>query len=173
MNPKVFLLLNLALAFYNVGTIWAHEMDIFRSWKLLDPSNFHAVQRLHWRKLPYWVLTPVGLSLLGSIVLIWYHPGNSPLWGVAGTVLCQALSIVLTAGYWGRWQARLGRDPAGPDSRYLAKILNMHWARFLLVNANCWSCFCGRSRFSRADFDQVAALTPMVIASDSEAIWGR
>jgi hypothetical protein len=68
LNPKVFLLLNLALAFYNVGTIWAHEMDIFRSWKLLDPSNFHAVQRVHWRKLPYWVCAvtrrrfPVGAS---------------------------------------------------------------------------------------------------------------
>ena len=79
LDPKVFLLLNLALAFYNVGTIWAHEIDIFRSWKLLDPRNFHAVQRVHWRKLPYWVVTPVSLSLLGSIVLVWYHPSNSPL----------------------------------------------------------------------------------------------
>ena len=136
MDRKVFLLLNLALAFYNVGTIWANEIDIFRSWKLLDPSNFHAVQRVHWRKLPYWVLTPVGLSLLGSIVLVWYHPGNSPLWGVAGAVWCQALSIVLTAVYWGRWQARLAQDPSGSDSLYLTKILNTHWVRTLLVNAN-------------------------------------
>ncbi len=136
LGPKVFLLLNLALAFYNAGTIWAHEIDIFRSWKLLDPRNFHAVQRVHWRKLRYWVLTPVGLSLLGSIILIWYHPGNSPLWGIGGVVLCQALSIVLTASYWGRWQARLAQDPSGPDSHYLAKILNTHWVRTLLVNAN-------------------------------------
>ena len=26
MNPKTFLVLNLALAFYNVGTIWTHEV---------------------------------------------------------------------------------------------------------------------------------------------------
>ncbi len=136
MGPKVFLLLNLALAFYNAGTVWAHEIDIFRSWKQLDPRNFQAVQRVHWRKLPYWVLAPVGLSLLGSIVLIRYHPGNSPRWAVAGVVLCQALSIVLTASYWGRWQARLAQDPAGPDSPYLAKILNTHWVRTFLVNAN-------------------------------------
>ncbi len=136
LDPKVFLLFNLALAFYNVGTIWAHEVDIFRSWKLLDPSSLHTVQRVHWRKLPYWVLTPVGLSLLGSIALIWYHPRNSPLSCVAGAVLCQALSILLTAAYWGRWQARLARDASGPDSPYLAKILNTHWVRTLLVNAN-------------------------------------
>ena len=136
LDRKVFLLLNLALAFYNAGAIWAHEIDIFRSWKLLDPRNFHAVQRVHWRKLPYWVLTPVGLSLLGSIVLVWYHPSNSPLWGVGGVVLCQALSIVLTAVYWGRWQARLAQDPSGSDSLYLTKILNTHWVRTLLVNAN-------------------------------------
>jgi hypothetical protein len=136
LDAKVFLLLNLAIAFYNAGTIWAHEIDIFRSWKLLDPRTFHAVQRVHWRKLRYWVLTPVGFSLLGSIVLIWYRPSASPLWGIAGAVLCQGLSIVLTAGYWGRWQARLAEDPAGPDSPYLAKILNTHWVRTLLVSSN-------------------------------------
>jgi hypothetical protein len=53
-------------------------------------------------KLPYWVLTPVGLSLFGSLVLIWYHPGNSPLWNIGGVVLRPTLSIVLTASYWGR-----------------------------------------------------------------------
>jgi hypothetical protein len=53
MNPAVFLLWNLALAFYNVGTIWAHEVDIFRSWTLVAPGTFHRVQAAHWRKLPY------------------------------------------------------------------------------------------------------------------------
>ncbi len=33
-------------------------------------------------------LRPWASHCLG-IVLIWYHPGNSPLWGVAGAVLCQ------------------------------------------------------------------------------------
>jgi hypothetical protein len=52
MNNATFLCLlaNLALAFYNVGTIWAHEVDIFRSWKLIDPKDFPAVQRAHWKK---------------------------------------------------------------------------------------------------------------------------
>jgi hypothetical protein len=134
MSSTVFLLLNLALGFYNVGTIWAHEVDIFRSWKLLDSHDFHNVQHAHWRKLPYWVFTPVGLAFAGSIVLIWYHPDNSPLWGLWGVPLCQTLAIFLTAVFWGRWQAKLARDQQGPRSIYLAKILKTHWVRTCLVN---------------------------------------
>jgi hypothetical protein len=47
VDPGTFLLLNLALAFYNVGTIWAHEIDIFRSWKLVNESDFHSIQSVH------------------------------------------------------------------------------------------------------------------------------
>ena len=39
MTSAAFLLLNLVLAFYNVGTIWAHKVDIFRTWKLIDTKE--------------------------------------------------------------------------------------------------------------------------------------
>ncbi|MGB7957741.1 MAG: hypothetical protein WCF77_02770 [Minisyncoccia bacterium] len=134
MNPFVFLILNLALGFYNVGTIWAMEVDIFRSWKLVG-DDFNAVQTVHWKKLPYWIFTPVGLALIGSIALIWYHPVNSPAWAMWGVFLSQALSLVLTAIFWGQWQAKLSKDPLGAKSPYLAKILRTHWLRTLLINA--------------------------------------
>lgn len=136
MSPKTLLLLNLALGFYNVGTIWAHEVDIFRSWKLVSASRFHAVQRAHWHKIPYWVLTPVGLGICGAFALLWYHPAGSPLWGIGGVFFCQLLSLLLTAIFWGRWQARLANDRLGPDSPYLRRILKTHWVRTLLINAS-------------------------------------
>jgi len=135
MKPATFLVLNLALAFYNVGTIWAHEVDIFRTWKLVDANSFHRVQPVHWRKLPYWVLMPVGLALVGSIILIWYRPANSPEWAVWGALGCQIASLALTAAFWGKWQAKLSNDPLGPASPYLFKILSTHWVRTLLINA--------------------------------------
>ena len=88
MTAYTFLLLNLALGFYNVGTIWAMEIDIFRTWKLVDPKDFHKIQKVHFKKLPYWIFTPVGLALIGSIILIWYHPLGSPAWAIWGTILC-------------------------------------------------------------------------------------
>jgi hypothetical protein len=135
MNSRTFLLLNLALAFYNVGTIWAHEVDIFRSWKLVDPEAFPRIQAAHWRKIPYWIFLPVGLALAGSIALIWYHPDHSPVWAIWCAPACLVASCILTGPLWGRWQAKLSKDPLGSASPNLDKILSTHWIRTLLINA--------------------------------------
>lgn len=135
MDAKGFLLFNLALAFYLVGAIWAHEVDIFRTWKYIDVKDFPTVQSVHWHKLPYWIFSPLVLALAGSIALIWYHPDASPSWAIWGNLGCQLASHLLTAIFWGRWQGMLSKDPRGPASPYLAKILSTHWIRTLLITA--------------------------------------
>ncbi len=131
---NLFFLANLALSFYLVGAIWAIEVDIFRSWQLVDASAFATVQKVHWQKLAYWVFAPLALALAGSIILVWYHPAGSPAWGISGNLACQVISHLLTAILWGPCQAKLSRDPAGPQSIYLAKILRTHWIRTTLIN---------------------------------------
>ena len=135
MSPRGFLLLNMALAFYNVGIIWAHEVDIFRSWRLVEASTFHAIQSVHWRKLPYWVLAPAALALAGSVALVWYRPTESPAWAVWCALGCQLAAHALTAVLWGRWQAKLSKDPLGSKSVHLTKITSTHWIRTSLVTA--------------------------------------
>lgn len=134
MSAYTFLLLNLALSFYNVGTIWAMEVDIFRSWRLVDQKDFHTVQQVHFKKLPYWIFTPVGVAFIGSVVLLFYHPAESPLWAIWGTLIFQLLSHILTARMWGPWQGKLSKDPLGSKSPYLKKILKTHWMRTALIN---------------------------------------
>lgn len=133
MTREIFLLLNLALAFYNTGTIWAHEIDIFRTWKLVDPHAFHRIQQVHWRKIPYWVFVPVGLSFAGSVALFWYHPLKIATGEIILAFGTQFLSHVLTGIFWGPWQAKLSQDPAGSKSIYLHKILKSHWVRTSLI----------------------------------------
>jgi hypothetical protein len=135
VGKGLFLLINLALAFYNVGTIWSHEVDIFRSWKLLDPKTFSAVQDVHWKKLPFWVFIPVGLALIGSIALFWYHPDKTPVWEIWLAFGIQFLSHSLTATFWGRWQAKISKEKLGGESPYLGLILKTHWIRTALINA--------------------------------------
>ncbi len=135
MTKQVFLLLNLALAFYNVGTIWAMEVDIFRSWRYLEPKTFNLVQTIHWKKLPYWIFFPVLLAFIGAIILFWYHPDNIPIWEIWTVFLIQLISHILTAIFWGQWQAKLSKDELGGASPYLDKILRTHWIRTALINA--------------------------------------
>jgi hypothetical protein len=135
MSSTVLFLLIFALGWYNVGTVWAHEVDIFRTWRLVPASAFHEVQSAHWHKLIYWVLLPVGLTLAGSLALIWYHPPFIPRWAVIGNAGCQLLSVILTTVLWAPWQVALSRDPAGPASRYLERILGTHWLRVLVITA--------------------------------------
>ena len=127
MVTMTLFLLVFVLAWYNVGTIWAHEVDIFRTWRLVPLAAFHRVQSVHWHKLPYWVFLPVGLTIAGSVLLAWRHPDLIPGWAVLANAGCQLLSAILTAVFWGLWQAALGRDPAGPASPYLTRILRTHW----------------------------------------------
>ncbi len=134
MSTTSFLLINLAISFYNVGTIWANEVDVFRSWKLISPNDFLRVQKVHWKKLLYWVIIPWSLEIIGSTLLIWYHPAGSPTWAIYGATLCLWLSLILTLFMWGPWQGKLSRDPLGSESPYLAKILRTHWIRVILVN---------------------------------------
>ena len=151
MSAQTLLVMVFALAWYDVGTIWAHEVDIFRTWRLVPASAFHVVQSTHWRKLPYWIFLPVGLTLIGSILLLWYHPSTVPWAALAGNAACQLASALLTAVLWGPWQAALSRDPAGPDSRYLARILGTHWLRTLLITtgALCLLAALGSGLYSR------------------------
>ena len=133
-STTTFLLANMALAFYNTGTIWAMEVDIFRSWRLLDKTSFAAVRRSHWKKLPYWVFIPVGLAFIGAIILIWYHPAGSPSWAIWVNLFSQLSSHLLTAAFWGPWQAKLSKDPLSAKSPILQKILRTHWIRTMLIN---------------------------------------
>ncbi|HVA12475.1 MAG TPA: hypothetical protein VNF99_04450 [Stellaceae bacterium] len=137
IDPAKSLLLGcLALSFYLVGAIWAHEVDIFRSWRLVGAAEFRALQNAHWRKLAYWIFSPLALALAGSVALIWLHPQDSPRWTILANLGLQLLSLALTAVFWGRWQARLSQDSAGPRGIYLAQILRTHWIRTAIISAD-------------------------------------
>jgi len=105
-TSTIFLLANVALAFYNTGTIWAIEVDIFRSWQMLDKISFAVVRRAHWKKLPYWIFIPVELAFIGAIILIGYHPAGSPSWAIWVNLFSQLCSHLLTAAFRGPWRIR-------------------------------------------------------------------
>ena len=84
---------------------------------MIDPDDFPKVQTAHWKKLPYWIFTPVGLILCGGVALVWYHPDGSPAWAIWANLICQVLAIVLTAVLLGSVASQVVQGPAWlPDS---------------------------------------------------------
>lgn len=70
-GPKAFLLVNVALSFYLVGAIWAIEVDIFRSWRLVDPKDCLTVQTVHWAYLAKILRTPgIRPALINAYALV-------------------------------------------------------------------------------------------------------
>jgi hypothetical protein len=133
MSKELFLLLNTALAFYAVGLIWTQDVNVFRPWKLLNYDDFMKVRRAYWKTTPYLVFIPVGLSLIGAITLIWYHPEKVSTNLVYIAVSTHLLIDITTALSWGQWQARIARGKAGPDSLLLDKLVRTHWIRAIMV----------------------------------------
>jgi len=46
-----------------------------------------------------------------------------PVWAISGALVCQLLAFVLAALLWGRWQAKMAKDPLGSQRPYLGMIL--------------------------------------------------
>jgi len=137
VSSIILLLSTVALSFYGVGVIWAMELDVFRTWALLnDVEELNRVRGAHWKKLPYFVFVPIGLLLILNIALFWYHPATTPLFLVGLALGIHLLSDVLTAFMWGRWQGQLTFEHHGPDSPLLARLIKTHWIRTLLVTSN-------------------------------------
>ncbi len=137
MSSIILLLSTVALSFYGVGVIWVMELDVFRTWALLnDIEELNRVRGAHWKKLPYFVFAPIGLLLILNILLLWYHPATTPSSLIWLALCLHLLSDVLTAFMSGRWQARLTFEHHGPESPLLTQLINTHWIRTLLVTLN-------------------------------------
>ena len=132
---KFLLLANLAVSFYLVGCIWAHEIDIFRSWQLLDLEAFRSGADGPMAQVAILDFRAAGTCVPRVTRTHLETSGGSPTWAICRNLALLLLSFFLTAFMWGRWQARLSVDPLGSGSPYLKKILQTHWMRTALINA--------------------------------------
>lgn len=129
----IFLEVLLGIAWYNVAAIWLMEVEIFRSWQLMDKASFQRVRAAHWRKLPGLVFVPLGITFVGVVLLIWFHPIGTPGWMIWTGLGLQLAAWVLTAMFWGRWQARITYEDIEPSDPLVSRLINTHWVRTLLV----------------------------------------
>ena len=131
------LIFTLAASFYDAGTIWMTQFG-WRLWPYVAPADFAVYHDAWWSMIKPVIFPVAALAFIGSILLIWWRPDGvegSLVWINAGM---QLAVYILTAIFWGPWQAQThyARLPDGSLDPVYQRVMSTHWIRAALISAN-------------------------------------
>ncbi len=125
-------LLNLATAFYNVGTIWLTQVD-WQLWKHVGRETFDAYHLAWWHSV-WWSIFPLAaVSFIGICVQLFWRP-SVPIWMLWLALIIQVLAYSGTAVWWGRGQGKLKQVllPNGGIDPLYQTLVSTNWIRVAL-----------------------------------------
>jgi len=129
---KGVLLLTLALSFYNVGIIWLMQVHVYPLFKLVGEDEWTAYHTAHWHRIWGVVFVPAGLTLLGTILLMFFRPEGVSGWSFWLGLGIQVVLYALTAVVWAPMQVRLS-EGGRFHPRVHETLLRTHWGRVVLI----------------------------------------
>jgi hypothetical protein len=128
------LLINLAAAFYSVGTVWLAQLN-WQLWQYVGQVSFNAYH-LAWFRGIWWAIFPVaGLAFLGVCAQIKWRPPRVPSWAVWLALVVQLTYLAGTVFWWGPGQGKLHDAVLAngvPDPHYQLLVLT-NWLRVVLL----------------------------------------
>ncbi len=131
------LLVNFAIAFYNVGTVWLVQVTCYPLWVVVGRGEFEAYHQAWWHSIWGVILGPGLFGLLGAWAMLWWPPRRVSARAVWLGIALQVAVYLLTAIWWGPLMARLGEvvDPSGTPTPLFRLLLWTHWLRVALITA--------------------------------------
>jgi hypothetical protein len=132
-------LIGLATSCYNVGTIWMTQLG-WRLWTHVGRAEFEDYHRawwFGWRGIQPIVFPSGIVATLGSLAQLRWRSPRVPTWMVWLNLTLMMQSWLLTATFWGRWQAQLKqvRQEDGSLDPLYHRLLTTHWLRVALFTA--------------------------------------
>jgi hypothetical protein len=131
------LLVTLAAACYDVGTVWMVQLGYWL-WPIVAPADFQRHYHGAWALGILPVIFPVaGVALAGSFAMLRWRPAEVPPWAVRAGAALQAVAWGLTAVWWAPIQANLhyATLPDGGVNPDFTLLFNSHWLRVGLHTA--------------------------------------
>ena len=71
------LLVNFAIAFYNVGTVWLVQLSCYPLWAVVGRGEFEAYHEAWWHSIWGVILGPGLFGFLGAWAMLWWLPAGS------------------------------------------------------------------------------------------------
>jgi hypothetical protein len=131
------LFVTLLAAWFGAGQVWMTQVS-WKLWAFVGSPEFPAYHRAWWSGIQPVVFPLAGITLIGSIALLWIRPAAVPAWMVWAGLALQAALWLPTAIWWGPGNARLNAvhlADGALDPLYL-RLLVSNWARVAVVNAS-------------------------------------
>ena len=108
-TPWVFLTA-FALVFYGTGAAFMEGFMAYPSWPLVGSAEFQQFHRFITPRILTFLVAPLVLGTVFSILLIWFRPAAIPAWAVWASIALQAIVWVSTVTIQVPIQLRLSAD---------------------------------------------------------------
>jgi hypothetical protein len=98
------------LMFYGLGASFVESFVNYPTWRLIGVNEFRDYHRALGPLIVGYMVIPMLLGTILSLVLVWVRPSPIPLWTVLVAVACQLIVWISTATIQLPIQFQLGAD---------------------------------------------------------------
>lgn len=133
-GPYVVLAACLALAWYNVGTVWTTQRVLFPLRAFVGQSDYLGYEARYADLTQIPIVAVFWLLVLGTALLLWVRPTELPEWSVWMGALLEAVTVFWTLGLQLPLQLRIGRE--GFSEALYSQVVAGNWIRTLAITVH-------------------------------------
>jgi hypothetical protein len=117
-----------------LGATFIEGFVNYRTWHLIGAADFKAYHRAVSPRILAFLVAPHGLTLVLTVLLLWWHPGPIPSWSVRVSLALNAVAVVVSIV----WQIpiQLAFDRQGLSMPSLERLKRMDWLRSIPHSLN-------------------------------------
>jgi len=124
----------LALAWYNVGTVWTTQRVLFPLRAFVGQGDYFGYEARYAELTQLPVVTVFSLLLLATALLLWMRPTDLPEWSVWLGALLEAVTLFWTLSLQLPLQERIGRE--GFSAQIHQQVIANNWVRTAAITAH-------------------------------------
>lgn len=125
--PSLLFVLTFALVCYVLGATFVEGLIYYRSWRHVGPQEFKTYHRAIGPPVIAIVVVPFVISVVLTVLLLWFRPRPIPLWSVWLSLGAEVLAIIVSAAF--QIPIQLELDRSGLSLPTLERLIKMEWIR--------------------------------------------
>jgi len=112
---------------YVLGATFVEGLVNYRSWRYIGPQEFKAYHQAIGPRVIAIVVAPFVISVVLTVLLLWFRPRSIPLWSVCLSLGADLLAIIVSFAFQIPIQLQFDRN--GLSLPTLERLIKMEWIR--------------------------------------------